>query len=107
MSIPVHARVEKRAGRATLLLNERPVAPLLYALSDCPGARWTWEEVPARNIALFASQGVRLFQADISLEMLLGPDGRIDSEAEFEDDAHRPLVLRRRTIEWRPPAGGA
>ena len=29
-------------------------------------------------------------------------DGRIDSDAEFEDEAHRPLVLRRTTIQWRP-----
>lgn len=29
-------------------------------------------------------------------------DGRIDSDAEFEDEAHRPLVLRRTTVEWRP-----
>jgi hypothetical protein len=28
-------------------------------------------------------------------------DGRIDSEEEFEDDAHRPLVLRRTTIQWQ------
>jgi hypothetical protein len=36
-------------------------------------------------------------------------DGRIDSEGEFEDDAHRPLVLRRTTLQWRPAegAGGA
>jgi hypothetical protein len=34
-------------------------------------------------------------------------DGRIDSEAEFEDDAHRPLVLRRTAIQWRPASGGA
>ena len=32
-------------------------------------------------------------------------DGRIDSDAEFEDEAHRPLVLRRTTLEWRPAAG--
>lgn len=32
-------------------------------------------------------------------------DGRIDSDAEFEDDAHRPLVLRRTTIQWHPAAG--
>ena len=32
-------------------------------------------------------------------------DGRIDSDAEFEDDAHRPLVLRRTTIQWRPRQG--
>jgi hypothetical protein len=29
-------------------------------------------------------------------------DGRIDSEEEFEDDAHRPLVLRRTTTQWQP-----
>jgi hypothetical protein len=28
-------------------------------------------------------------------------DGRIDSEAEFEDQDHRPLVLRRTTFHWR------
>jgi hypothetical protein len=32
-------------------------------------------------------------------------DGRIDSDAEFEDADHRPLVLRRTTMEWRPPNG--
>ena len=32
-------------------------------------------------------------------------DGRVDSDAEFEDEAHRPLVLRRTTLEWRPAAG--
>lgn len=29
-------------------------------------------------------------------------DGRIDSDAEFEDADHRPLVLRRTTLAWRP-----
>ena len=32
-------------------------------------------------------------------------DGRIDSDAEFEDADHRPLVLRRTTIEWRRADG--
>jgi hypothetical protein len=32
-------------------------------------------------------------------------DGRIDSDAEFEDEHHRPLVLRRTRIEWHPAAG--
>ncbi|HXG26610.1 MAG TPA: hypothetical protein VNL94_07155 [Candidatus Binatia bacterium] len=31
-------------------------------------------------------------------------DGRIDSEAAFEDEHHRPLVLRRTRTEWRPTA---
>ena len=29
-------------------------------------------------------------------------DGRLDSDQEFEDDAHRPLVVRRTVLEWRP-----
>src|SRR4051812_38025080 len=33
-------------------------------------------------------------------------DGRIDSEDDWEDDDHRPLVLRRTTYASRPAAGG-
>jgi hypothetical protein len=32
-------------------------------------------------------------------------DGRIDTEAEFEDQDHRPLVLRRTTFHWRATPG--
>jgi hypothetical protein len=32
-------------------------------------------------------------------------DGRIDSDDEFEDADHRPLVLRRTTLRWRRPEG--
>lgn len=34
-------------------------------------------------------------------------DGRIDSDAEFEDADHKPLVLRRTTLEWRQGDSGA
>jgi hypothetical protein len=34
-------------------------------------------------------------------------DGRIDSDQEFEDADQRPLVLRRTTLEWRPPGGAS
>jgi hypothetical protein len=34
-------------------------------------------------------------------------EGRIDSEAEWEDADHRPLVLRRTTFDWRPAASQA
>ena len=78
MPLPVSACVEQRHGRPTLLLNHEPVAPLLYALSDCPGARWTWEEVPSRNIAEFAQRGVRLFQADVWFEQMLTAADTID-----------------------------
>jgi hypothetical protein len=33
-------------------------------------------------------------------------DGRIDSEEDWEDADHRPLVLRRTAYDWRPAAGG-
>jgi hypothetical protein len=32
-------------------------------------------------------------------------DGRIDSDAEFEDQDHRPLVYRRTTLHWRRSPG--
>lgn len=67
-----------RANRPTLLLNEAPVAPLLYGLSDCPGARWSWEEVPQRNIAEFAARGVRLIQLDVWFEQMLDDSDQLD-----------------------------
>ncbi|WP_438481550.1 hypothetical protein [Oleiharenicola lentus] len=78
MRNPVHASVENRLGRPTLVINGEPHAPQIYALTDCPGARWTWEEVPARNIALFAKSGCRLFQADIWLEQLVDQNDAMD-----------------------------
>lgn len=75
---PFHANVEVRQGRATLLINGQPTAPVIYALTDCPGGRFTWEEVPQRNLRLFAENGCRLFQADLWLEWLLGPDDVLD-----------------------------
>jgi hypothetical protein len=40
--------------------------------------------------------------ADSGTDQYVGIDGRIDSDAAFEDADHRPLVLRRTTIDWRP-----
>lgn len=77
MPTPFSSSVEMRSGRPTLVLNGVPHAPLIYALSDCPGGRWPWEEVPARNLRVFAEQGVRLFQLDLWLEQLLQPDGTV------------------------------
>ncbi len=76
--LPLVSTVEMRAGRPTLLLNGIAHTPLIYALSDCPGARWSWEEVPARNIGLFAAQGVRLFQVDIWFDQMLSEDNVLD-----------------------------
>ncbi len=78
MTRPISSSVQMRDGRPTLVIDGRPQAPLIYALSDCPGGRWPWEEVPARNIKLFGEQGVRLFQLDIWLDQMEQADGSID-----------------------------
>ena len=78
MPSPVSASVTLRHGRPTLLINQVAYTPLIYALSDCPGARWSWEEVPARNIGLFAAQGVRLFQLDVWFEQMLTANSPLD-----------------------------
>ena len=75
---PIEARVENRDGRPRLVINGVEEVPLLYGLTDAPGSRWTWEEMPARNIAVFASNGVRLFLADIWFEQMLGEDDQLD-----------------------------
>ncbi len=78
MDKPLGARVEKQGDRPCLLINGRVVSPLFYGLTDCPGSRWSWEEVPARNIQIFAENGVSLFQVDIWLEQLVDETDRLN-----------------------------
>ena len=70
--------IENRDGRPRLMINGVEKAPLIYGLTDSPGSRWTWEEMPARNIAVFASNGVKLFLADIWFEQMIGEDDQLD-----------------------------
>jgi hypothetical protein len=76
--MPINARVVTHAGRNELHLDGVAVPPLLYGLTDAPGGRWTWEEVPARQIRLFAEHGLRLFQIDLWLLHLVDADGVLD-----------------------------
>ena len=62
---PVSASVAVRNGRPVLLVNGRPAYPLFYALTDVPGGRWSWEELPRRGIESFCAQGVRLVMLDL------------------------------------------
>lgn len=78
MTAPLSARVELVRDRPTLMINGEAHAPLIYALSDCPGARFSWEEVPQRNIREFHRRGVRLFQLDVWLNQMLSDDGSVD-----------------------------
>lgn len=75
---PVSAEVKDYNGRPTIHMNDKPCAPILYALTDVPGGRWSWEEIPRHNIKLFCEQGVKLFQLDVFLEHVWKEDGSFD-----------------------------
>lgn len=64
-------------GRPTLFINGRAEYPMFYALTDVPGGRWAWEEVPRYNLKSFCESGIRLVQVDIAFDHIWTPDGRI------------------------------
>jgi hypothetical protein len=51
---------------------------MVYSLTDVPGGRWAWEEVPQHNIRNFCERGIRLFQVDIAMDHVWHEDGRLD-----------------------------
>lgn len=59
------AKVTMHQGRVTLFIDGKPVQPVIYALTDTPGGRWTWEEIPRENIENFTKAGIALVQVDI------------------------------------------
>ena len=65
---PKYGEVKPYMGRPTIHINGQPTAPSFYALTHATGARWSWEEVPQRNIQQFYNIGFRLFQVDLYLE---------------------------------------
>src|ERR1035437_3599293 len=76
----INCEVKMHKGRPTLMINDSPEAPILYALTDCPGGRWTWEEWPHHNLQRFADMDFRLFQVDWWLDDIWHPDGTLDIE---------------------------
>ena len=79
VAAPSSAKVEVRNGRPTLLVDGVPEYPMFYALTDVPGGRFSWEDVPARNVREFArTAGVRLFQLDLAMEHVFLEDGTVD-----------------------------
>ena len=90
-------QVRAYQGKPTLFIGEAPVYPMLYSLTDDPGGRWTWEELPRASMASFAEQGVRLFQVDLFFETIF-------SEA---DSLNIGLVQRqiRGVLDVHPDAG--
>ena len=70
---PRSAEVKDYLGRPTLMIDGVPQTPAFYALTHAYGGRWSWEEVPARNIHNFAEIGFRLFQVDLWLNDIWNP----------------------------------
>jgi hypothetical protein len=65
---PKSGTVKVHNGRPTIFINDQPVSPVFYAPTHAYGGRWSWEEVPQRNISNFCQLGVKLFQVDLYLE---------------------------------------
>lgn len=72
--------VALHSGRATLFIDNKPVYPMIYSLTDTPGGRWTWEEICRENLENFTEAEVSLIQVDIWLEYIWSRDGRLDME---------------------------
>ncbi len=69
-SQPLYAELRPYQGKPTIHLNGHPESPVFYALTDVPGGRWSWEEVPQHNLRNFCEAGIRLFQLDLFWEHL-------------------------------------
>jgi hypothetical protein len=65
---PATLEVRQALGKPTLFLRGKPVHACFYALTDCPGGRFSFEEGPRTSIERFVRAGFRLFQLDLFLE---------------------------------------
>jgi hypothetical protein len=74
---PLSSKVEMYKGRPTIMINGRPEYASIYALTDVPGGRWSWEELPSHNMKSFCSRGFRLVQVDLFLDHVWKEDGTI------------------------------
>ncbi len=78
---PLSSEIRMHNNRPTIFINNRPESPVIYALTDVPGGRWSWEELPQHNIRQFCTQGIRLFQVDLFFDHCWQPDGTMDISA--------------------------
>ena len=58
---PHSAEVKPACGKPTLYVDGKPEYPMIYALTDLPGGRLTYEEMPQHNIRRMYDAGVRIF----------------------------------------------
>ena len=77
ISQAIEARVGPFNNRPTIFINNTPEYPMFYSLTDVPGGRWTWEEVPRYNLKSFCELGVKLIQVDLAFDHVWKEDGTI------------------------------
>ena len=77
ISQAIEARVAPFNNRPTIFINNTPEYPMIYSLTDVPGGRWTWEEVPRYNLKSFCELGVKLIQVDLAFDHVWKEDGTI------------------------------
>ena len=75
---PLSTTMRVHNNRPTLFLDDTPALPYLYALTDSPGGRLSFEEYPAHSIRKFVDAGVRLFQLDVWFDDMWSEDGAFD-----------------------------
>jgi len=74
---PLSSTVQVYKGRPSIMLNGKPEYPAIYSLTDVPGGRWSWEELPSYNMKSFCSRGFKLVQVDLFLDHIWKEDGSI------------------------------
>jgi hypothetical protein len=79
-SVPLEARVQSSNHRPQLMISGKPTLPMFYSLTDSPGGRWTWEEVPKWNLQKFTEIGVKQFCVSMWLEWIWTAPDHFDLE---------------------------
>lgn len=78
MSKLLNSEIQIYKGRPTIIIDNEVYSPIIYALTDCPGGRLSYEEIPGTSIQGFIDMGFRLFQLDIWLDDMWSEDGSFD-----------------------------
>ena len=74
---PISAAVKMYQGRPTIHINNQPEYAMMYSLTDVPGGRWTWEELPRYNLKSFCDLNIKLIQVDLAFDHIWKEDGTI------------------------------
>lgn len=74
----MNSLIKMHNNRPTIFIDDIPMCPVIYALTDCPGSRLSFEEVPNFNINKFIKAGIKMVQLDIWLADMWFEDGSFD-----------------------------